>query len=423
MNFVVPGDVPPTQVFKEIAGSLVDVTSSATISGQNVSLKVTDGGLGDEDGVANGEVVDPVVFVNNGAQVPPQLNKPNVQMVGTGVRVDWVAPAHVTAAVAYYTVLVAKTGQGPFLPVKSGTCAGEILATSHTCLISQVNLGINFVEVVASNSAGTGRPSNPAQITMILQPQTKVVITNHKLTGVIGSAIPLTISGGSGVIAPLLAVSGNGCSISGFQLLGVIPGKCTVTAWNPANGTFSASATAHKDFTFLQVQTSLAISNVQQVAVAGTPVSLQLQGGSGSGGTKYTATGSGCRLSGSLLNTSKPTTCVVIAYKNSSGDYAATSSSPVTFTFLSASQQPLSIVSPVVQGTAGTPLRLSVSGGSGAGRVTFATSSLGCSVQGNRLMKSSAGFCTVSATKAGLGIYGAVKSAPMNIYFRLASPR
>ena len=55
-----PGSAP-TAIYKYINGSYVDVTSIATISGNTVTLHLTDGGLGDEDGTANGVIVDPVV--------------------------------------------------------------------------------------------------------------------------------------------------------------------------------------------------------------------------------------------------------------------------------------------------------------------------------------------------------------------------
>ncbi len=41
----------------------------ATISGETIEYEITDGGALDEDGVANGEVVDPVVPVSRGLQV------------------------------------------------------------------------------------------------------------------------------------------------------------------------------------------------------------------------------------------------------------------------------------------------------------------------------------------------------------------
>jgi titin len=56
-----PPGTAPTTIDKLVNGTLVDVSSIATISGNTITLHLTDGGLGDADGVANGTIVDPVV--------------------------------------------------------------------------------------------------------------------------------------------------------------------------------------------------------------------------------------------------------------------------------------------------------------------------------------------------------------------------
>jgi hypothetical protein len=54
---------------------------------------------------------------------------------------------------------------------------------------------------------------------------------------------------------------------------------------------------------------------------------------------------------------------------------------------------------------AGTRVTLTPSGGSGAGAVTYSTSSSGCSVTGNILNVTSPRTCAVTATKSANGIY------------------
>jgi streptogramin lyase len=62
-KFFLPQGSNPTNVFKKIKGEWVDVTYLATISGNEITFHVRDGGPGDEDGVANGVIVDPMVPV------------------------------------------------------------------------------------------------------------------------------------------------------------------------------------------------------------------------------------------------------------------------------------------------------------------------------------------------------------------------
>lgn len=56
--FLPPGTAP-TGYLKLHANVWTDFTSNATIAGDVVTLHLTDGGVGDADGVANGEIVDP----------------------------------------------------------------------------------------------------------------------------------------------------------------------------------------------------------------------------------------------------------------------------------------------------------------------------------------------------------------------------
>ena len=64
-----PSGSDPTNILKLVSGTYVDASSIATISGDTVALQLTDGGFGDEDGVANGTIVDPLVPVR---QIQPQ---------------------------------------------------------------------------------------------------------------------------------------------------------------------------------------------------------------------------------------------------------------------------------------------------------------------------------------------------------------
>jgi hypothetical protein len=60
----------PTSVYKLEGGSLIDVTSIATINGDVLTLHLTDGGVGDADGIANGVIVDPLVPARRAGSTP-----------------------------------------------------------------------------------------------------------------------------------------------------------------------------------------------------------------------------------------------------------------------------------------------------------------------------------------------------------------
>jgi hypothetical protein len=54
----------PSAIYKQINHVYVDVTGLATIRYNVISLRLTDGGLGDIDGKANGQIIDPLVPVS-----------------------------------------------------------------------------------------------------------------------------------------------------------------------------------------------------------------------------------------------------------------------------------------------------------------------------------------------------------------------
>ena len=63
VTLTLPEGAAPDGVFKIQNGQYVDISSLATIVGDSITLHLTDGGPGDEDGRANGEIIDPVIPV------------------------------------------------------------------------------------------------------------------------------------------------------------------------------------------------------------------------------------------------------------------------------------------------------------------------------------------------------------------------
>jgi len=72
VKFQIPAGNSLSSAVKMINGVLVDLSPIASISGQELTLTLTDGGLGDDDGIANGSIRDPLVVVHNtkSAQAP-----------------------------------------------------------------------------------------------------------------------------------------------------------------------------------------------------------------------------------------------------------------------------------------------------------------------------------------------------------------
>ena len=89
----------------------------------------------------------------------------------------------------------------------------------------------------------------------------------------------------------------------------------------------------------------------------------------------------------------------------------------VTLSVSKRKQVPIVVTS--VNGAAGTPLPLTATGGSGTGALTFSLGggTAGCTLSGATLSATSAGTCTVTATKAADANFAAASSAPTTVTF------
>jgi hypothetical protein len=102
VKLTLPPGSHPTNLFKLVNGAYVEVP--ATISGETVEFEITDGGTFDEDHVANGEVIDPVIPVSN----------PGLHVVRTGELPE------ATRGSAYRVQLTASGGTAPYKWSKVG---------------------------------------------------------------------------------------------------------------------------------------------------------------------------------------------------------------------------------------------------------------------------------------------------------------
>lgn len=152
----------PTALYKNVNGTWVDLSSIATFDGQVVTLTVTDGGLGDSDGLANGTIADPLVLADIDANtlaslrsaVPSAPIAPTTAPTGTGVTLQWTAPASSWNLITGYDVQVATKASGPFSAVTSGTCAGTVKSTQCTATLAGGKT--YYFQVRAKDAAGPG---------------------------------------------------------------------------------------------------------------------------------------------------------------------------------------------------------------------------------------------------------------------------
>ena len=280
-----------------------------------------------------------------------------------------------------------------------------LLATSRKNIISGMNSSSNNLLL--------------SLIPSIFAPS--LVITNSKKTIAANEVVALNVNNPHG--GPITyTVTGSGCLISGANLSANKETTCSVVANKEQVGYIAKLTSAAVTFTVTGIaQETLTISNTATTGPAGTPITLTASGGSGTGAVSYATTTTGCSVSGVLLNATALTTCVVTASKAASGIYGKQTSAPVNFAFTIANQAALVISNASKSGIAGTPITLTTTGGSGAGAVSYATASDGCSITGALLTTTQPTTCVVSATKAANGIYASVTSATASFILAAAA--
>ena len=299
-------------------------------------------------------------------------------------------------------------------------------ATSNAYTINPLALSdAGSYSVYITNSVAGGLPfsttSNAATLTVSKASQDSLIVT--PTSGVYGSSISLSTSGGSGSGAVTYAVTSAGsagCSISGGNVLNAsTPGTCTVTATKATSTNYLVATSSATTITFArQSQAPLSIATTNGDLYTGIIVSVL--GGSGTG-TVTSSVSSGtanCTLTSGVVSARAVGTCTLTVTKDSD-TYYSSESATFTLTFSKAVPTQGSLTSPT-SGTAGSGINLSFGGGSGTGAISYTVSSpgaAGCTISNGVLNAANAGKCIVTITRAGDDTYA---SQSVNVEFTFA---
>ena len=281
-------------------------------------------------------------------------------------------------------------------------------------------LTIGTCVVTATKAAYSGYAaitSSPIQVDFKVLNQEFMYLFNNINSVPAGGTYNLYPSGGSGTGAVTYSVTGENCSITGNTLTSTSATTCVVVATKAASTFYNIVVTPPANYVFKVVsQASLVLSPQTVDANGQTPGgvthNLSTTGGSGTGAVTYSVSGAGCSITANSVTANPQSgtsiTCIVTATKAASlGYYAATSSG--NFNFISyIAQEPFSIINLKWRYFLGEQIKLSTSGGSGTGAVSYRLSVNGiCSLDTyyKTLTSQRAYNCSVIATKAGSGVY------------------
>jgi len=293
--------------------------------------------------------------------------------------------------------------------------------TSGTCTVTATKAG--DTTYAASSSPAT---------TITFAAATPAPITLTSTSGVVGTALTLSYSGGSGSGAISYAVDSAGtanCSLTGggTTVSATAAGTCTVEVDQASDLTYLANSSGPTSVTFA-TPTTLTLTSTSGTALA--PLTLTYAGNIVSGSAVYTLDSAGtanCSLinSGTQLSATSPGTCTVtVSGESSVQGQGGVSSSATTVNFMPATPAALTLTS--TSGIALAPLTLTYAGGSGSGALTYAVDTTGtanCSLTGGgtTVTAPTAGSCTVEVDQASDGTYAANSSAPTTVTFAPAT--
>jgi hypothetical protein len=230
---------------------------------------------------------------------------------------------------------------------------------------------------------------------------------NKSLTGRVGDVISLSASGGqSDQPVTFSSTTPAVCSTggeNGAQLTLKAASSCEVVASQAGTDSYEAAPQVSRSFGVQKgIQVLSGFLNASLNIGVGGEVELNA-GGAGTGAVTYTVVdgGSVCEIVGSnRLRANAVGQCVVRAVKAADDNYeSATASMPVSVS--RGSQKPLMLQLPG-QITYGTPVTMSVTGGSGTGEVQYILfRGTACEIAGNQITGIAAGqSCEVYADKA-----------------------
>ena len=253
-------ELPPgsgaTNVYKFIDGAFVDVSSIATITGDTITMHLTDGGTGDEDGVANGVIVDPVV---------------PVKLVQQPQTITFTPPG--TATVGASAALVATSTSG--LPVTfsvDATSGAGVCTLSNATTVHYLAAGTCLIDALAAGNVSY-LPATPVQGSILVQP---LVGTRLQLIAFLPigqrtlaqSPVPVLALATSGLSVTLTSSTSAVCTVSGKAVTLRAVGTCTIVASQSGNATYKAAPSVTRSFSVTQAVQSIVFAMINDRTLA-----------------------------------------------------------------------------------------------------------------------------------------------------------
>ena len=289
-----PSGSDPTDVFKYQNGAYVNVTSLATISGDTITLTLTDGGLGDADGAVNGVIVDPLVPV----RITPQAQS---------VAFSSVAP-HAATVGAHYTPSATSSSGLPVAITLDNSSTGCALTNG---VVAFTGVGTCIVDANQSGNTSYNAATQVQQSITVTKASQKVTFQSTLPEAAVGATYRPAAIASSGLSAVIgLDSTSKGCALKSGLVSFTAPGTCVLDANQSGNADYSVAPEAQQRISVVEI---LVATSGLAAGKVGVKYSATLKASGGN--PPYTwslATGSkplpvGLKLSSAGVISGKPT--------------------------------------------------------------------------------------------------------------------
>ena len=402
-----PAGSNPTSVFKsQTDGSYLDISSIAAISGNIITLTLTDGVLpGDSDGSANGTIVDPVIAVRLVRPGAPTLGP--VTGGNASASVIFTAPAtNGGSPILDYTATCNSSNGGA---ASSATSNGSPLAVAaltndraYNCTVTARNAVGSSVSSAASNSftpaAGRNQTINFGNLANKTMAQSPLTVS---ATASSGLAVTFTTS------TPLVCTaSGN----NGKTITLIGPGTCTVEADQAGNAVYNPALSVSRNFTVTKLNQTINFGNLANKTMVQSPLTVSATASSGLVVAFTTSTPAVCTAGGAngkTISLVGPGTCTVVGSQAGNAVYNFASAVSRNFTVTKVNQT-INFGDLPTRTMAQSPVTVHATASSSL-VVTFTTSTASiCTaggINGATITLLRPGTCTVVGSQAGNTVY------------------
>jgi sugar lactone lactonase YvrE len=232
------------------------------------------------------------------------------------------------------------------------------------------------------------------------------------------NSLKLTATATSNLPVTYISSTPNICFLSGSSLSLSVAGTCTITAMQAGNATYSSATNVSQSFsvnlaaqtiTFTQIADQTATNTLTLTATTSSNLLISYS----------SSTPNVCSVFGNLLSLSAAGTCRLTATQPGNSAYSAALNVGQSFTVNSASQT-ITFSQPFAQ-VVGNNSTLVATTSSGL-VIRFSTTSPNvCSISGNTVLYIMGGTCSITASQAGNGVYGAAPSVVQSFTVNLGN--